>query len=412
MTYETKWYGFEEHPKSDSCWSLSTGPDGRIYAAACCEHTPGSTVKITRYNEKTDALDYLFDMDEVLEDPRDSGRATQCKVHYAFAPSMADNVMYMATHLSGAPFDLPAYSPWAFWHDPQRCFRGSGLVAYDTKKDQVLWWDTLFPKEGCRCLLHDEHNGLLYSLSYPRDHMWVFDIEKRKRRDLGRIGSVNAQALFLDARHRVWTTSDAGHIVRYDPAKDRLEWSPDKLPHEKGPQTGWHNVFYDVAAAPDRPCVYAIMWVASPHLIRIWTEEGEWGRYEDLGLATLGQRNDPTIPVSTNIDHAGGLVFAGDGKLYFGAARWHDPNLTNLQTKKSSTQGVLWRMDQDTLEREELAIFSRPEYACHYVSRGAVDKNGELFFAHIGTPPAGISKVFMPADRKKKNAHLPIRMWG
>ena len=136
---------------------------------------------------------------------------------------MHDGILYMATHLSGPPIDLPAYSPWGMWHDQERCFRGSALLAFDTRTDQVLWWDTMIPKEGCRCLLHDEERGLLYALSYPRDHFIIYDLAKRKARDVGRIGSVNAQALFLDKRHRVLTLNDDGHIVRYDPEKDRLE---------------------------------------------------------------------------------------------------------------------------------------------------------------------------------------------
>ena len=215
--YPVSWYPFTEHPESDSCWSLSVGPDGRIYAAACAEGSPGKSVKLVRYNEKTDALEYLFRLDEMVDDPADSGRATQCKIHYSFAPSMHDGVLYMATHLSGPPIDLPAYSPWGMWHDKERCFRGSALLAFDTRTDKVLWWDTMIPKEGCRCLLHDEERGLLYSLSYPRDHFFIYDIARRKSRDVGRIGSVNAQALFLDRRHRVLTTNDDGRLVRYDP---------------------------------------------------------------------------------------------------------------------------------------------------------------------------------------------------
>ena len=91
--YPSKWYPFTAHPDADTCWSLSVGPDGRIYAAACAEGVPGGVVKVVRYNEKTDALDYLFSLDEVVDDPGDSGRATQCKIHYSFAPSMSDGVL-------------------------------------------------------------------------------------------------------------------------------------------------------------------------------------------------------------------------------------------------------------------------------------------------------------------------------
>jgi hypothetical protein len=412
--YPVSWYQFTEHPESDSCWSLSVGPDGRIYAAACAEGSPGKSVKLVRYNEKTDALDYLFPLDQMVDDPADSGRATQCKIHYSFVPSMHDGVLYMATHLSGPPIDLPAYSPWGMWHDKERCFRGSALLAFDTRTDQVLWWDTMIPKEGCRCLLHDEERGLLYSLSYPRDHFFIYDIAKRKFRDVGRIGSVNAQALFLDRRHRVLTSNDDGRIVRYDPDKDRLETSPYILPHDPTYQTGWHSVLYDVAPSPDGECVYASTWIANPRLMRIWPNEGEWGRVEDLGPTT--QPRDLTLPLSTFVDHCGGLVFGGDGYLYYCASRWKegqtDESPRDLGKGSINMWGIVHRLNPATLEREEVFELKRPGQAAQYVSRAAIDHNGDLFFAHVGPRPVGIFRVAMPADRKKPNAHLPIRMWG
>jgi len=410
MSYEVTWYPFSEHPESDSCWSLSVGPDGRIYASSCCEGVPGGTVKVVRYNEEADAVDYLFDLDKMVDDPRDSGRATQCKIHYSFAPSMHDGVMYMATHLSGPPIDLPAYSPWNFWHDPERCFRGSALLAFDTKRDEALWWDTLFPKEGCRCLLHDEDRGLLYALSYPRDHFFIYDLAKRQRRDVGRIGSVNAQALFIDRRHRVWTTSDYGRLIRYDPDKDRLETSPYVLPHNPEFQTGWHSVFYDVVGSPEGDCVYAVSWIGSSRLMRIWPDEGDWGRVEDLGPVT--QRPDPTTPANTFQDHCGGVVFGADGQLYYVASRWNDPVYHPMSADRRTNEGVVWRLDPATLEREEVALLERPEHNAQYVSRGAPDHNGDLFFGHVGPSPVGLFKLHMPEDRKKQDAHLPIRMWG
>jgi hypothetical protein len=410
-TYAVSWYPFAEHPLSDSCWSLSVGPDGRIYAAACCEGKPGGVVKVVRYDAKRDALEYLFDADTAVNDPRDSGRATQCKIHYSFAPSPHDGILYMATHLSGPPIDQPAYSPWRSWHDPKRCFRGSALIAFDTKRDAILWWETLIPKEGCRCLLLDEERGLLYALSYPRDHFFIYDLKTRARRDVGRIGSVNAQALFLDKKHRVWTTSDDGRLVRYDPDQDRLEWSPYVLPHNPEFQTGWHSVFYDVVAALDEESVFAVTWIAMPYLMRIWPNEGAWGRVENLGPAT--QPRDPTIPMDTFTDHCGGLVRGGDGWIYYVAARWRDPEYNPLASGHLDREGVVWRINPETLAREEVTTLKRPDGFAQYVSRGAVDRNGDLFFAHVGSPhPVGIFKVAMPEGRKRPNAHLPLRMWG
>ena len=198
LPYNVKFYEFSEYEVADTCWALSVGPDGRIYAAACAENVPGGLVKVVRYNEKKDGLDYLFRVADKVNDPGDSGRATQSKIHYSFAPSMHDGILYMATHLTAPPFDQLAYSPWLSWHDEKRCFRGSALLAFDTKTDEVKWWDTLIPKEGCRCMAHDEGRGQIYALSYPRDHLIAFDLKKRRRRDLGRVGSINSQALFLE----------------------------------------------------------------------------------------------------------------------------------------------------------------------------------------------------------------------
>jgi hypothetical protein len=35
-----------------------------------------------------------------------------------------------------------------------------------------------------------------------------------------------------------------------------------------------------------------------------------------------------------------------------------------------------------------------------------------LFFGAVGVKPVGIFKVRVPAQRRKENAHLPIRVWG
>ena len=123
------------------------------------------------------------------------------------------------------------------------------------------------PVEGVRSQQQKEQEAdgdEAHHAQYPRDHLVSYDIRKRQRRDLGRIGSVNAQALFIDRRHRVWTTSDYGRLVRYDPAKDRMETSPYVLPHNPQFQTGWHSVFYDACGSPDGQAVYAVTWIANP----------------------------------------------------------------------------------------------------------------------------------------------------
>ena len=380
MSYIVKWYPFEIYPESNSCRSLSTGPDGDIYIASYCENSPGHTAKILKYNERTDSLDYLFDSSDIIKE------STQCSVISGFTPSKSDKIMYI----------LLSYK--------NNLTHGSVLTAYN--KNCVLWSCSFLKDQGARSLLHDEDNDLLYTLSYPRNHLIVFDIQKKTAKDLGRIGSVNSDVLFMDSRHRIWTANDYGNLISYDPAERRLKVSPHILPYNPDYQTGWHNILHDAVEAHDEGCIYAVTGNVEPHLIRFYPDEGEWGKIEDLGVIT--QDRDNTFPYNTFLDHCGGLVYGGDNQLYYVSSRWRDPVYNPTPVYQKKYEGVLFRMDTNSLEKEELITLDRPDNFAHHISRGAVDNNGNLFFGNVGQATAGIFKVDMPIKIK----NIPLRMWG
>ncbi len=145
--------------------------------------------------------------------------------------------------------------------------------------------------------------------------------------------------------------------------------------------------------------------------MRIWPNEGEWPRVEDLGPAT--QKRDLTLPKDTFVDHCGGLTFAGDGQLYYVASRWRDPVYNPDAGATSEREGVVWRLNPATLQREEVARLEHPTQGPRSTSRAARwITTATCSSATSARGPSGIFKVQLPADRKKKNAHLPIRMWG
>lgn len=94
-TTSVTYHGFAERPLSDPCSSTSTGPDGRVCIACCIGHTGGGTAE------------YLFGLDKVTGDLRDSECATQCKIHNSFVPDPERNFMRCAVHLSGPCHGLP-----------------------------------------------------------------------------------------------------------------------------------------------------------------------------------------------------------------------------------------------------------------------------------------------------------------
>lgn len=402
---EVRYYEFTERPLSDSCWSLHTGPDQRIYAAACCEHTGGETATVVRYDKASDSFEYLFDVDRVTGDLRDSGRATQCKIHYSFAPEARTGMLYAATHLSGPPIGERHYNPLASWHDPQRAFAGAQLVAFNTRTDQVEWARLMIPKEGCRCLAFDPARRRLYALTYPRDHLVWYDLDRHELHDLGRLGSINSQAIVTDRRGRVFTFEDRGRMVRYDPDRDALETLDHVFPHHPC-QSGWHGIIYDAVEDPESGAIYLSPWKGRPHLARYWPEDGPDGRIEDLGPMTQPFPTDR--PVGVNVDHVGGLAFGSDGKLYYVRSRW-DFEQMRQRGRPSSADSIaeLCTYDPASGDHEPLLTLADGTGMHHYISRAACDGDGDLYFGKILARPAGVYRV-----RGLGLGAMPLRTWG
>jgi len=401
-----KYHEFTERPLSDSCWSVQTGPDGRIYIACCTEHTGGETATVVRLDEATDTLEYLFDLDEVTGDLRDSGRATQCKIHYSFVPDREKGLIHAATHLSGPPKGETSYNPWASWNDPARAFRGAYLISYDTAANVVTESRLMIPKEGCRCLALDERRRVLYAVTYPRDHFVSYDLASGRLTDHGRIGSVNTQCIFLDPLGRAYLFDDSGRMLRFDPDHQRLEELPHLYPHAAY-QSAWHGVLYDAVADPRSGAVYMVPWKGHPHLARFWPMEGAQGRLEDLGPIT--QDRDPRELMSVNLDHVGGLVWGADEKLYLVKAEWRGKSNGCCG---ESTSSMLMRFDPELGTWERLGALFGGNGSNHYVSRGALSAQGNMVFGKILAKPAGAYRVTLPDNPSDLNPNQYLRLWG
>jgi hypothetical protein len=282
------------------------------------------------------------------------------------------------------------------------------LTAWDTAADEARWCKLMIPKEGCRCLAFDPDRRRLYAITYPRDHFVWYDLDRHELTDRGRIGSVNTQCLFLDRRRRVFWFDDRGRLLRYDPDTDRLEDLPHTMPHAAW-QTGWHGVLYDAVDDPAGESVFLLPWMVGPRLARYWPAEGPHGRLEDLGPVT--QARDEHYPMNMSLDHAGGLVCGADGGLYFARARWPAGTLRH-ERGDTALHGEVLRLDPETLARETVATLAREDGAAHYVTRGARDAAGNLYFGHVGRTPVGFFRLPMPGAGERTDAHLPLRLWG
>ncbi|MDH7570991.1 MAG: hypothetical protein QHJ73_15550 [Armatimonadota bacterium] len=395
---------FAELPMHDTTWSLISGPDGNAYAAACCEHTGGIAAVIVRYRANA-TREALLDIGDATGQPADNGRATQCKIHYSMVVDQ-DGILYGASHLSGPPLGHLTYNPWGNWADPRVSFPGAGLVVYDTRTDQLLWSDFLYPQEGCRCLALDRTRRRLYSCTYPLNHFHAYDLATRTDHDFGRIGAVNPQAVWLDLYDRPYTTDDFGRILRLDPDRERLETLDVKLPHPPF-QNGWHDIVYDAAPCLEPGKVLGVAWNAWPHFWLYDMTEGDQGRMYDLGPVHRGLTG--LEPNQINQSHVGGLAFGPDNLLYYSVMCEQHP--------RHGMVSHLKRFNPHTGEEEDLGPIRDPvsDEWVWYISRAIWISRRDLILAVVGRTPTGIVHVRFGEEELEDAAgpEFPmLRFWG
>ena len=397
---EVEHVAFDALPHHDSTWGLTTGADGIIYPVACGEMTGGLSAFILRYDPATRRTEYLLECGPAVGEPPDNGHATQSKIHYCILPG-SDGLLYCATHASGPPLGHPSWRPWNTWDDEHVRFPGAHIFTYDPATGRVEDFGIGPRREGSRCLAIDEKRRKLYGITWPRNHVYVYDLDRRLYQDLGRIGEINPQAIWLDRDGNAYTTDDYGLFLRIDGETNEIRALRTRCPHAWF-RRGWHNVPYDVVPAPDGNCVYGCDWGYESRLWRFDPYDGPDGRVDDLGqaLGPEGLRSD----LAMEYYNVRGLVFGADGKLYFAMRAPHE----------GEALFHLARVDVQTLEREVVARLEFGEYEPGHIASATADFHGNLYFAEAGNSPTGMY-VYRPdwaTTDKQVFSFRDIKPWG
>lgn len=387
---------FDKLPIHDTCWSLITGADGLIYIGVCAEMTGGVSAYIASYNPETGRVEYLLEVADVLGVPADNGEAAHGKVHYCL---LSDNegILFGATHCTAMPLGDSIWRPWGTWTHPVKHFGGSGIFGYDPKKKEVLFSRIFLPHEGSRCMAISNKRRKIYGISYPRNHFFIYDLAKHELRDLGRIGSINPQCIFLDGDENAYTTDDYGTLIKCDGDREELIDTGVRIPHASF-RNGFHNVLYDAAAAPDGKSVYGVTWNFG---VRMFQYDFRKKKVYDLGKA-YGDDTESWFHIID--EHVGGLVFGPDDYLYF-TMNIHEEGLDGP---------CIIRLNTETLKRENLGQITYKGKPADHISRGARDFYGNLYFAEVGASPTKIFK-YQPEGIKKEKPYPSkgqIRYWG
>ena len=392
-----EWLPFERLPMHDSTWGLCTGVDGKIYIGACGELIGGLSVFILSYDPMTEKLTYHAEVAPAINEPTDSGRATQSKIHYGMIGG-SDGLIYCSTHASGPPLDNPIWRPWNSWDDERMRFPGAHIFTFNPKTNEIVDFGIGPKLEGTRALALDEKRRKMYGITWPRNRFYVFYLDERRYKDLGRFGDVNPQAVFLDKRGFAYTTDDNGYILECNPDTDELRRLDVKCPHMPY-RTGWHNVPYDVVPSPDGETFFGVDWGYENH---IWEFDPRDHSMKDYGRGwgPEGWRTDSQMETW----QLRGLTFGADRKLYYTARCGWD----NLG------QQHLLRFDPATGEREVLGIIDWPDRRIVHIASAAFDFLGNLYFAEAAVHPTSLYIYRPDSVRKDKQVFSwkDVKSWG
>ena len=286
---QTKRYLFAPLKTSDTCWDIAKGYDGSIYVGACSEHTAGGIGVLVKFEPPQEALHYLADMAAISGETVGDSHAPQGKIHLSLSPSRAGFV-YGSTHCTTPPAGDTMWDPWAMYMDARRCFLGAHLYRYDPASGEVLDFGVIAPYEGVSLMMLDENVQRLFAVTYPRSHLYSWNLKGRDVVDYGRVSEHYVLAFVKYDDRTIFFSDYYGRLLSVDPLENKVRSHEVKLTHP--PYTdGMRNWMSHALLGPDG-WVYAGMY-SHPNLIRFRPDKGRI-LVEDLGPG-LGEAEDESL---------------------------------------------------------------------------------------------------------------------
>ena len=390
---------FDLLPEHETCWALTTAPNGKLYIGICGELTGGLSVFLAEYDPETGNTEYLAEIGEALGRSGKDGKTTPIsKVHYAMIPGH-DGKLYCATHFSGPPEEDVVWRPWQTWDDPVRMACGLALFTYDTNTGEQDNHGIICPNEGCRASCFAEKRRLMYIATWPRNHFVVYNFDTHEVFDAGRIGNTNPLSIWTDEDENGYTVDDLGEIICYKADEKRIYNTGVKIP--KSPLCeGENRSIYDAVRSPDGKGIYGCVWNLEymPFAGHIFYYDMKSNTMRDYGPGRLSSVNQKS--------HLSCMVFGEDGYLYYVVSE-------DDFTRRLGCRMYLMRLNPETGEKEEIGALDDGQWHSEYVAKATFDFKGNLYFADTNNRPTRLY-VYRPetGERKWINDFSKIRNWG
>jgi len=349
-------------PNHDSLWAVHSASDGRIYFSSCSEGR-ASSAHLLRFDPEEKRLWDLFDIGELADDPYDSGRVPQSKIHTCLRET-EDGFLYGVSHCTAPCLGEKLFEVNGTFGDPIYGFRGAQMFRVKLATGEAEYVGLAIPHEGCRSMEINERLNRAYLVSYPRHCLYEYDLASCQSRLVGRIGTWGGFEIFADARGLIYGSYDEGRFFRYSPEKDEFEDLPLRVPGIPGRERLYNFFFNAKRFRDDFICATGYY---DGHIFRINPDAGPVPAIEDYGFGWPGGWNgrDWTPPyVQAPVLYENRWLFYGCNTI------WEPTNLVVL--------------DIESGQRRVVARLDFGDNATAWLSEGALGPDGRtLYFAEV-----------------------------
>lgn len=361
----------EHQPAHDVIYSATPGLDGKIYLGLSGETGKGGCyAKLLAYDPKQDVFEEAADFAKLIRHDPDELRHPHSKIHTAICVGN-DGKIYASTHVTAPPMGEDYYHYWEVYNDPARGFLGSHLIIYDPATGGAEDFGLVVPRGGSRWMSYNPELEELYMTGYQTCHFIVVRLKTGEVKDLGRISQHDWMGPCYSADGYVYTTTNDGFIVRYDPKRQTFTQLETQLPHASWCNTDSSGVFQFVPG-PDKIKLYGVA-LASHRVFGFDPTAGKHGTIRDYGTLLAEDRRNEFVEA---LAFPRTITVGADGLIYIGTKHYIGPNPGSHIVTIDIASGE--KKDYGLVRLPGFAQFNTPTAA-------AVGLNGDVYF--VGERP-------------------------
>ncbi|NLM77269.1 MAG: hypothetical protein GX173_04170 [Ruminococcaceae bacterium] len=225
----------------NTCWDGAISPDGTFYFTLSSEAGKFDHAKLVRYDyENNKIVDCFYAGNLILPNDR---QLPASKLHTSIN-FMEDGRVIATTHTTDRARSHPEWMPVAYHNHAWEGFPGSHILVYDPKTGHSENWGIPVPHETIYGAKYDPIHRRLYMIGFLRGHVYCYDLNTKKVKDLGKAAELYCYRLVLGADNNIYACTKSGFYFRINTELNKLEdlnYTVEDLP---GPGHYIHNTWY------------------------------------------------------------------------------------------------------------------------------------------------------------------------